>query len=97
MSARDDPSKCDGYRVELAKCSADAVPIVRETKARCKAQIIHYDACLAHHRTETDEQLTASCGATLRDLWRCTEQVKADLSRTENEGKLKEGASLQMN
>lgn len=97
LSAKDDPSQCDAYRVELAKCSADAVPIVRETKASCRSQILHYDACLAHHRTDNDEELAQHCGPTLRELWKCTEQVKARLSREENEGQVVEGASMTLN
>lgn len=85
-----DAAQCDPYRIALAQCSEQAVPLISATKRRCAAAIKAYNACL--HRNlpsggaggddqEAGERLERECAGSLRDLWKCTEMVKAELRR----------------
>ena len=89
-----DAPQCDPYRIALAQCSEQAVPLISATKRRCSAPIKAYNACLQRNlpssggkgaREDRDEEvgerLQKECAGSLRDLWRCTEMVKAELRR----------------
>ena len=73
--------------MELARCSADAVPLISRTKERCKMQILSYDACLQANLAQGEEALQKNCSAGFRELWKCTDAVKAELRREEAEAK----------
>lgn len=95
LANQNDPSICEEYKIALARCSADAVPILNEIKSRCAAQVLAYDKCLAQYTSKGDAELEANCTPRLRDLWYCSEKVKrevdsrdnAQLKRSMNQGK----------
>lgn len=55
------------------------MPLLHEIKNRCVAQVVAYDRCLEQYSSQGDAALEKNCTPRLRDLWLCTEKVKAEL------------------
>ncbi|WFD31713.1 hypothetical protein MSPP1_002752 [Malassezia sp. CBS 17886] len=77
VANKGDAAPCREPQQALAQCAADAVPLLQAVKSQCGQFIRAYDACLEENKSAGEEQLARSCTPRLRDLWQCTENVKA--------------------
>ncbi|WFC99655.1 hypothetical protein MYAM1_002400 [Malassezia yamatoensis] len=80
VANKGDGSKCVETQQALGQCAARAVPLLQAVKEQCGPAIRAYDSCMQRNATKSDDELTEACTPMLRELWACTERVKAETS-----------------